>query len=54
MSCESGTKVRHKTFGEGVVVNQTERTVTVRFTAGGEKTLGFPYAFTMGLVEKIK
>ena len=37
-----------------MVKPETERTVTVRFTAGGEKTLGFPYAFTMGLVEKIK
>lgn len=49
-----GTRVQHKTFGEGTIVSMAERTVTVRFTAGGEKTLGFPYAFDMGLVKKIR
>lgn len=49
-----GTRVQHKTFGEGTIVSMAERTVTVRFTAGGEKTLGFPYAFDMGLVKKIE
>lgn len=48
-----GTKVQHKTFGVGTVVSMNERTVTVKFAAGGEKKLGFPYAFDMGLVKKI-
>jgi DNA helicase-2/ATP-dependent DNA helicase PcrA len=36
---ENGDRVRHKKFGEGVVLESDERTVTVMFDAAGRKKL---------------
>lgn len=48
-----GTLIKHKTFGEGIIVNMKDNYFTVRFNGGGVKTFVLPTVFESGLVQKI-
>ncbi|MCI6383722.1 MAG: DEAD/DEAH box helicase family protein [Subdoligranulum variabile] len=48
-----GTLIKHKTFGEGIIVNMKDSYFTVRFNGGGVKTFVLPAVFENGLVQKI-
>lgn len=48
----TGTKVEHKSFGEGRVTDISEDVVTVKFYTGERKFL-FPDSFSEGFLEVI-
>ena len=47
---DTGSKVLHKKFGKGIIVNMNEKFIHVKF-ALGEKKFVFPDAFLMGFLE---
>jgi hypothetical protein len=47
---DTGSKVFHKKFGKGIIVNMNEKFIHVKFTLG-EKKFVFPDAFLMGFLE---
>lgn len=48
---QAGDKVRHKTFGEGVVISIDEKFIICRFSGNREKKFYYPQVFEQGYLE---
>mgnify|MGYP007070320770 FL=1 len=47
---QPGTPIRHKSFGEGVIQELTDKAITVKFSGVGKKTLGTIACVGNGLI----
>ena len=48
---QAGDKVRHKTFGEGVIISVDEKFIICRFSGNREKKFYYPQVFEQGYLE---